>query len=79
MKIKRMRFMTRREWVAKNYPKHINENCQGGVQRCPHDYCFTDVARQEKHKFCDNYESCDECWSQPVVIDGKYILVREED
>lgn len=80
MKIKQMRFMTRREWVAKNYTERVGKTYVGGVQFCPHYYPFTDggwclAIRQEERKA----KSCVKCWSQPAVIDGKYILVRKED
>lgn len=33
--IKKMRFMTRREWVAKYRPERIDENACGGIMGCP--------------------------------------------
>lgn len=78
MMIKRMRFMTRREWVVKNCTKDcISDKYSGGVLKCPRDYNFDD------HNCLAVYchpnkieESCNKCWSQPAIIDGKYILVE---
>lgn len=38
MKIKRMRFMTRREYVAKHFPDCICSDIPGGVRDCPHAF-----------------------------------------
>lgn len=85
MKIKRMRFMTRREWVKKNRPECIGKFYIGGVQFCPAVYDFTDSC---SYKDCSSFEfegekeareRCEKCWSKPAIIDGKYILVRKED
>lgn len=75
MKIKRMRFMTRREWVAKHYPSRIRGDACGGVLGCPGDINI----ENRKNDCYHDYRRCGECWGKPVKIDGKYILVRKED
>ncbi len=76
MKIKRMRFMTRREWVAKHHPYCIKEKAPGGVLNCPNAYPFSDF----NVSFIDCYiKNCTKCYDKPAVINGKYILVRKED
>lgn len=86
MKIKRMRFMTRREWVAKHYPDKVKTSAIGGVLGCPDSYYykgfteFQPCLTTEKIPFNSNAEErCSYCWSRPVTINGKYILVRKED
>lgn len=81
MKIKRMRFMTRLEWIAKTRPECASECYGGGVRRCPADYYFTDADGNDN---ClglqgERNRPCERCWSKPAVINGKYILVRKED
>lgn len=77
MKIKRMRFMTRREWLQKYYIGHNRDWLIGPVDGCPCDYELEDP---NSAFICEgDYITCDECWSQPAVINGKYILVRKED
>lgn len=73
MKIKRMRFMTRREWVAKYRPERIDENTHGGILGCPGDI------EKRKIRCYHDFRKCFKCWDKPVKIDGKYILVRKED
>lgn len=76
MKIKRMRFMTRREYVAKHHPYRIKEKAPGGVLSCPNAYSFSDFDIFRIN--CDK-EDCTKCYDKPAVINGKYILVRKED
>lgn len=75
MKIKQMRFMTRREWVAQNAePYKSNEKYLGGVYGCPKSYGFSD-GEHNSNCFCI---CCDECWNKPAIIDGKYVLTSRE-
>lgn len=76
MKIKQMRFMTRREWVAKHHPSCIKEKAPGGVLSCPNAYPFSDFDIYRIN--CDK-EDCTKCYDKPAVVNGKYILVRKED
>lgn len=77
MKIKRMRFMTRREWVKKYYAGLDNDWLVGPVDGCP---CNYELENPNRAFICEgDYITCDECWSRPAVINGKYILVRKED
>lgn len=79
MKIKRMRFMTRREWVKKYYVGHDGDWFIGSVDGCPCDY---ELQNSDFYAYCEepkDHITCDECWSQPAIINGKYILVRKED
>lgn len=76
--IKKMRFMTRREWVAKYRPERIDENACGGIMGCPgwvektkNIHCYVGGSPYGDIKLCNK------CWDEPVKIDGKYILVNE--
>lgn len=77
MKIKRMRFMTRREWLQKYYIGHHRDWLIGPVDGCPCDY---EMENPGCAFLCEgDHMTCDERWSQPAVINGKYILARKED
>lgn len=77
--IKKMRFMTRREWVAKYRPERIDENACGGIMGCPgwventkNIHCYVGDSPYGDTKLCRK------CWDEPVKINGKYILVNKE-
>lgn len=70
--IKRMRFMTRREYVKKYYPSGLSDDANGGVLGCPGNI------EKRKNRCYHDFSSCGECWDKPVLINGKYIIVREE-
>lgn len=82
MKIKRMRFMTRREWVKEHYPSKATSSYIGGVGGHPHEYGFTDGYENfincVRRKLYANNDMCGECYDKPAVINGKYILVKKE-
>lgn len=79
MSIKRMRFMTRREWLKKHYPHCVSEKYHGGVKGHPDQYGFSDA--QAAYEHCTGFDpiKCRKCFDRPAVINGKYILVRRED
>lgn len=70
--IKRMRFMTRREYVKKHYPLRLRDDACGGVLGCPGNI------EKRKIRCYHDFSMCSECWDKPVKIDGKYILVNKE-
>lgn len=72
--IKRMRFMTRREYVKKHYPLRLRDDACGGVLGCPGD---THIENRKNNCYHD-FQKCGECWDKPVLINGKYILVNKE-
>lgn len=78
MKIKRMRFMTRREWVKEHYPSKANALYTGGVGGHPYEYGFTD-GYKDYVNCARNCDMCGKCYDKPAIINGKYILVRKED
>lgn len=71
MKIKRMRFMTRQEYVKKYYPSRVMDEACGGVLGCPGNI------EKRKIRCYHDISLCYECWNKPAIIDGKYILVRK--
>lgn len=79
MKIKQMRFMTRREWVAKNFkPNCVRDIYRGGVCGCPKGYGFSDGEHCRDARGIDCIlMRCAQCYNKPAVINGKYILVRK--
>lgn len=79
--IKRMRFMTRREWIALDAEPHkINDEWYDGVYGCPKNYGFSDgkhiLGLPDSDCFSAN---CNDCWNKPAIVDGKYIFVLMED
>lgn len=83
IKIKRMHFMTRLEWITKTRPECVNEYYGGGVRYCPFDYGFTDCDDREPSESCLSFQGernkpCEKCWSKPAIVNGKYILVRKD-
>lgn len=75
--IKRMRFMTRREWIALNAEPHkISDEWYGGIYGCPKNYGFSDCKHILDLPDSDCFSAnCNECWNKPAIVDGKYIFV----
>lgn len=64
--------MTRKEIVAKYFPRDINENNKGGVYGCPYENKYSDflcVTENECICNCEDIvgyipeEACEKCWN----------------
>lgn len=68
--MKKLHFLTRREWVAKHKPDKIDAKFLGGVYMHPRDYGLD----KNKAFICEpDGKRCDRCWDMIATRNGRYI------
>lgn len=61
--------MTLKERVNQEQPGEVDKQYNGGVNGCPHQYPYLNIAEEDEWRFCQggefcNAKTCTVCWNQ---------------